>query len=82
MTPERIRLNNLWRERCEQALARYRAAKVATESAYGVAESIPVADGGFAFRRAAMLENQALVEYRRILEIFSAVSVRGEKPPE
>jgi len=44
-------------------------------------ETMPRADGSFAYRRALQVETEALSEYKRVLNIFHRLAVHGEMPP-
>jgi len=75
-------LEDLWRERTNIALSRYRLAKL--ECAKAIAEQSHSAppDGSFEYRKTLRAENIALAEYRRVLEIFTDLTVSGKRPPE
>ena len=45
-------------------------------------DSVPSADGRFAFQKALRVENFALAEYRRVLRIFTDLALGGKTPDE
>jgi len=76
-------LEDIWIQRTQVALRRYREAKVATavakmEHSQGLT---PTPDGGVAWRQALRSETSALQEYCRVLEIFNALVIYGKAPP-
>ena len=80
-TPNRMALEDLWRERLRIALERYRNAKVEGRIAIRQQEEAAPPDGSFAYRKTLRVENAALVEYRRVLRIFTDLTVNRKMPP-
>jgi len=74
-------LEDLWRERTEAALKRYRIAKVECAKAISEQNGMEPPDGSFAYRKALRVENAALAEYRHVLLIFSDLVASGKMPP-
>jgi len=80
--PSREELENVWRERLNEALRQYRIAKLDASTAliqYRQGE-MPTPDGNFAFRKAAEAENRAFAEYTRLLSIFNDLVLEGKLP--
>ena len=77
-------LEDLWQRRLASALDRYRSAKRECEQVMQAQRDLltPFPDGQFAVRRALAVETAALVEYRRVLTIFTDLVVDGKPPPE
>ena len=76
-------LEDIWRERTQVALQQYRDAKAATavakmERSNGLT---PTPDGGLAWKQSLRSESAALLEYRRVLEIFNALVIYSQLPP-
>jgi DNA-directed RNA polymerase subunit K/omega len=71
-----------WRDATRIAAARYRAAVLATRRAQQISSDVPNADGRYAYTQALKIENAALAEYRRVLEIFAHLTLHGEFPLE
>jgi hypothetical protein len=61
------------------SIARGARANTARECGSG---SMPSADGNFALSKALQAENAALLEYQRVLTIFTDLTVNGKLPPE
>jgi len=84
--PFRMRqsLEDVWRERAQVALTRYRAARTTTAElrAQHAEWLTPTPDGSFAVTRALRVENAALSEYRRVLVIFNDLVIHGKMPPD
>jgi len=80
--PSRQELEDLWRERLNEALRRYRVAKLETSTALIQTRNgeMPSPDGNFAFRKAQGVENIALVECKRLLIIFNRLVIDGKIP--
>jgi hypothetical protein len=82
-TRARQAMEDLWRERMQNARMAYVDARRATR----VAESqyprgvTPAPDGAFAINQALKIENAALSEYRRVVAIFTDLVVHGKVPP-
>jgi hypothetical protein len=71
-----------WRNEIRLASERYKAAVLATRKAQQIAADVPNADGRHAYTQALRNENAARAEYRRVLEIFSHLTLHGELPSE
>jgi hypothetical protein len=84
MTESRHDLETLWRDRLEIAQAHYRMikARLGTAMAEHGDGKTPSPDGTFAVRRSLKAETDALREYRRVLSIFTDLTVFGKMPPE
>jgi hypothetical protein len=78
---ERAMLEDLWRERTEAAQKHYRIAKAECAEAISMQSDVEPPDGAFGYRRALRAENVALAEYRRVLFIFTDLTVNGKMPP-
>ena len=80
--PSRLELEDVWRERLNDALRRYRIAKLEASTALirERNEEIASPDGQFAFRKAQRAENMALAEYKHILTIFHNLVIDGKIP--
>jgi hypothetical protein len=74
----------IWRENLRQAEIRYQTASTHTRQLQGdySGGSIPAADGGFALQRALQFENDARLEYMRVLHTFTQLILHGEQPAE
>jgi hypothetical protein len=77
-------LEDLWRSRLTDAQIRHDFARnhreeVARDLLVG---HIPDGNGAFAYREALLAEKMALVEYQRVLDIFTALVVGGKIPEE
>ena len=81
---QRQALENLWRERLNDAKLRLDFARnfVKELQRDHLAGGVPPPDGEFAFRKALTAENRALAEYNRVLHIFSDLVVRRQLPNE
>ncbi len=84
MCQGRNQLEDLWRRRTCDALARYQDARtryreILRERQEGL---IPSPDGAYARTQAHHAECSALKEYRRVLSIFTNLVVKGQRPPE
>jgi len=75
-------LEELWRGRVQSAMNCYRDAKAECAKAISAQSDVEPPDGSFAYRRALRIENTALAEYRRVLTIFTDLTVSGVVPPE
>ena len=75
-------LEDLWRERMQIAMNRYRIAKVACADAIAEQADSAPPDGSFAYRQALRVETAALVEYRRVLLIFTDLVANRKMPRE
>lgn len=75
-------LEDLWRERAQIALERYRIAQAECKRAIAAITDAAPRDGSFAYRQALRAENFALAEYRRVLTIFTDLTVSGKMPPQ
>jgi hypothetical protein len=74
-------LENIWRDRVDIALERYRLSRDecrrAIEEHYDAAQP----DGSFAYTKALRAETAALAEYRRVLAILNDLTLSGKMPP-
>ena len=82
--PDRIALEELWRQRRDDAklrldFARNFLTEVLKDSPPGV---IQTSDGTFAYRQAVKAESSALREYARVLRIYHDLVVNGIIPDE
>jgi hypothetical protein len=77
----RVALEGIWRERTKGAHSRYRIAKAECAKAVSMQSDVEPADGTFGYRKALALENVALAEYKRVLTIFTELTVHGKMPP-
>jgi len=77
-------LEDLWRERLQEAQRRYSLAKVACAKATQECANgfTPSPDGRFALQMALRVEMAALAEYQRVLAIFHDLAVNRKLPPE
>ena len=72
-------LENLWRNRLQEAQRRFLIAKaVCADVQRHAADS---AESHFAFSRAVQIEAVALQEYRHALTLFTDLTVKGKMPP-
>ena len=78
---QRAALEDLWRERTESALRHYRIAKAECAKAISEQSDVEPPDGTFGYRKALRAENTALAEYKRVLTIFTDLTVSGILPP-
>ena len=80
-TNSRQELEDLWRDRLDEAHRRYEIAKLAGNvSVEDTGDDIPQADGQFALSTALRGESFALKEYLRVLKIFNALVIEGKIP--
>ena len=82
--PDREGVEALWRKRLNTAklrleFARNYVAELQQELQTG---SLPSPDGSFAYQQALRAENNALAEFRRVLQIFTDLTVDGKIPDE
>ena len=84
MNPTHRSLEDAWSERLRIALTCYRLAANETRLMQAERENglMPEPDGSFAYRRALQKEKEALAEYRRILQIFSDLTLDHKIPAE
>lgn len=80
-------LKEIWKQKCAAAklqmeLAASKVQELEREWKAGTFSSIPVPDGGYAYRQALKAETQAVRTYRRILHIYTDLVMRGIPPPE
>lgn len=82
--PDRKALEELWRQRVNTARLRLEFARnyVAEVQQEVRQEGLPSADGAFAYRQAIRSEINALSEFRRVLKIFTELTVDGKIPDE
>jgi hypothetical protein len=82
--PDRYALEELWRQRVNTAKLRLEFARnyVAELQEDLRAETIPFPDGSFAYQQALRAEANALSEFRRVLQIFTDLTVDGKIPDE
>jgi hypothetical protein len=78
---KRDALEDLWRERTESALKHYRIAKAECAKAISMQSEPEPPDGSLAYRKVLRDENAALAEYKRVLTIFTDLTVSGKMPP-
>ena len=78
---QREALEDLWRERTENAQRHYRIAKAECAKAISEQSGAAPPDGAFGYRKALRIENTALAEYKRVLTIFCDLTVNGKMPP-
>ena len=78
----RQKLEDVWRERVDEAFQRYERAKA--ESAKALAECLanPSDETIRALKCAHRVEDQAVQDYMRALQIFHALIVEGKHPPD
>jgi len=73
-------LEEMWRERLHEAEDRFHTA---SEQYRQVQQQLQTASGpNRALQEALRLENEARLEYMRVLQIFSRLVLRGVQPPE
>ena len=75
-------LEDYWRDRLENAAAKYQAAKKAVAAAQEFQSQVPSPDGGFAFRQALRTETEALIEYKRAVTMFNNLILYDMVPDE
>jgi len=77
-------LEDLWEERLGIARTRYQLATRQSRLLLDEQKSglTPEPDGPLAYRQALEKEKTALAEYRRVLEIFADLTMRGKLPEE
>ena len=82
--PSRGTLEDLWKQRIQEAHQEYQRAKSACAQALEEQASgrIPVPDGHYALLRALRMEAAATSEYTRVLRIFNDLVVCGKTPKE
>lgn len=73
----RRELERYWKERCSNAKA---GLDVASANVQSLANSQSGSDGGSAYRSAIRSETAALVEYSRVLRIYTDLAVHGKEP--
>ncbi len=71
-----------WRKRLESARLRLACVRQHVKYIQRVVRDIPSPDGKLAYRQALQAENEALAEYRRILQVFTDLVVEGRMPDE
>ena len=74
----RLLLQELGRERLDAARRQFEAAKAHIEAAKELQSQAPPPNGAHAFRLALRAERRALVQYKRILRIFTDLVVDGK----
>ena len=81
---DRTALENLWRQRLNEAKLRLDFASNYVKEIQRDFSSgeLPAPDGHDAYQQALHAESHAIAEYRRILRIFSELVVSGKKPDE
>ena len=84
MSTTRKDIENLWRERVRDVrlrldFARNYLAEIQKDVKAG---GIPRADGDFAYRNAIRAEREALAEYRKMLKIFTDLTLHGRFPAD
>jgi hypothetical protein len=78
----RLELEDAWLSRVKELQTRYKVALEKFRRAQEEQADLANSDGNLALRQACETEAAALREYRRALEIFMALVIRGEIPPE
>ncbi|HEV3332855.1 MAG TPA: hypothetical protein VG096_17830 [Bryobacteraceae bacterium] len=83
-TDARRRAEAFWRERLRVAENCYHIASANTRQiqAEYTGRSMPTSDGAFALQGAISLENEARLEYVRVLRLFTQLILYGEQPDE
>lgn len=76
---ERHELERYWKDRWHKAKFNLEAARANVESVKHDATSGP--DGNYAYARAMKTETAALIEYSRILRVYTDVVVHDKVPP-
>lgn len=75
-------LEESWRLRLEEALCQYHATRDEYHSLLaGVPDGVPPNPDG-ALARARQAESMALAEYRRVLQIFTDLTIHGKLPED
>ena len=83
--PDRIVLEDLWRRRLKDAELRLTFARqylAEVQRDFPSSRRVHSADGAFAYQHALRAETCALAEYKRVLQIFTAVVIHGKVPAE
>ena len=78
----KLTLEEVWRERVQSALKRYKDARFLSQIALRERDSLPSSDGSYGFQHALQVETAALKEYAKTLNIFNALVFHGEIPPD
>jgi hypothetical protein len=83
-TPDRDKLEDLWRKRLTDAKLRLDSARNDVKEVQRdlPSDDIPAPDGRFAYSRALRAESFALAEYKRVLRIFTDLTRNGKIPDE
>jgi hypothetical protein len=81
---DRNALEEVWRQRLNTARLRLEFARnyVAELQQDLRAEALPPPDGAFAYQQALRSESNALSEFRRVLQVFTELTVDGKIPDE
>lgn len=82
MKAEREALCDLWRERLTVARAAYDAATARVGKASWDYSSMPVSDTALDNKQALQEQTRTMIEYCRVLRIFTDVAVNGIRPPD
>lgn len=82
--PDQAAVEELWRKRLNTAKLRLEFARnyVAELQRDLQTGALPSPDGGFAYQQALRAENNALAEFRRVLKIFTDLTVDGKIPED
>jgi hypothetical protein len=78
--PNRHAMEDLWRGRLQQTQADLAAARSRADAVQRAALDLPLPDSDFAYRQALRAEAIALWRYRRVLELFTELVLRGAVP--
>jgi hypothetical protein len=81
---DREELEDRWRKRVTDAKLRLDLARNYVKEVQRdlPRDDIPAPDGDYAYRKALHAENSALAEYKRVLRIFTDLTVNGKIPDE
>src|SRR5262245_41161477 len=82
MNPKRQALEDAWRDRVQIANTRYRLAVTPLRLLESQRKNqlMPEPDGSLAWRQALQAERLALAEYRKVLRMFTDLTVRSKIP--
>ena len=80
--PERIQLENLWRNRLRETRQQLDSARILTNALLRVTKDVESPEGKLAYQQALNVESMALAEYRRALHIFAELVLDGKVPDE
>ena len=80
--PERHALENLWRDRMQNARLQLDSAHTRLSALQRATSGTPSLDGNFTYQQAIRAMNLALEEYCRVLQLFTELVVEGTTPNE